>query len=1288
MKNKISLFDTEFAKLNGLDHGSNTTVKYLIDNRRIILTDTEKKAVYDTKGLASTAASAIVNGLASEELLDMFTLVDTSLSNQSLPELLAIADFTVDMKQMPGSTNVMNSIKEYKNKIIFNTAPIIKRTREGYVSLTNLNDFHLMITRGALVNSYYTATGSYWLNPNLLKFITRSYSSILAVPIVKHFRLSVPEQLLIETILAYFIMSRMADNHTELLSQCDFLGSKMTIKNTIDSIEERIGDTTMTLSSMCDLMVACGPDHMSKFNVDIFKRMCGSMGSSSISTNIALEYPPYWVYQLIYTLSDNKTYLGVLLQQTRLLKPAEQFLQQLISSRQFIPALKTQGIGLESLDSVPTYDVFGGYDNESFLSSEHLNDTEVSSGSEGIGLLLLGALAVTLGIGYVSNKIDDKRNAEFAKKLQPLMVEFDKKLQKAYINYKRAYMNIPKVSKKFLTIDKHLVRVEVDTARYPMESLEEFVKSIASTIATVARGVSAKDVINGYVYKTVNSPLQIIYDYEKVWESDDELYTDPDTGKDIDAYDLEESIIGKIHAVGKAISTTDVIYDVSDIGDRTGTRLRVSTYITTKDVANIVEKIKESSKVKSSEENLGFPIVDDRTAGADTTRTSDGTLIMDPTVGRLQYTHGVLRTLGEVEIPSFKGIITRRHISYEVVGEPSPTLTREQVAATQRMVKFGGVFQRTSVSDKHTYSLDSAFITREGVSHLYVSVDTGTEVRHFDCINNPTSDRIDNIVELKHDDSYTYLSDGLSPSQEAYTTSRNISQMLTNTYDSIKAIDMSVPELSTIAIEDTDNRGTVRKVIDAIRGFIAKIIKACREFIGKVVNFIKRLFGLKSKTVKDVTERFKYLKEHKADIDTSSVNTIISGLSEFINNKKITILDIDVKTRIMSTCVKIMETITEELNSSEEFDSSEFEQRVASITRNVDGYNLEDFFTGYMGGDKSDIDSKKLFKEYPVKEFIEKKIGTRIELSFDNIDTVYEQLYNTLSKSVDNINSVDVVAIDKLQKFSTWLDNLESQDTDIRSGVVNTGNFGGAKLIQLRAYVTGLTIIVNTTINRSLNTEIILYNELLKVFESALQQVTTVASKVLVQKETETVQELIKDVRVHDVIEGIDVYEITELLTTLSDTMPQYDAVLQSRDTSKLDGITFTIPGSSKMAIALSKPALDNEVFRKVIVAHEYGHIRHNHVSINLTKTVAYIVQATTGVPFNNKKLAQMFLSGMYRSVKQEIQADMEAYRRYGKEPVLELLNTLKSSYNIPGKVLGESSNDVVHRIKFFETKT
>lgn len=1631
MKNKISLFDTEFAKLNGLDHGSNTTVKYLIDNRRIILTDSERKAIYDTKGLASTAASAIVNGLASEGLLDMFTLVDTSLSSQSLPELLAISEFTVDMKQMPGSTNVMNSIKEYKNRIVFNTAPIIKRTREGYVTLTNLNDFHLMITRGALVNSYYTANGSYWLNPNLLKFITRSYSSILAVPIVRHFRLSIPEQLLIETILSYFIMSRMADNYIELLLQCDFLGSKITIKNTIDSIEDRLGkDSVMSLSSMCDLMVACGPEHMSKFNVDIFKRMCGSMGSSSISTNIALEYPPYWVYQLIYTLSDNKTYLGVLLQQTRLLKPAEQFLQTLISSRQFIPALKTQGIGLESLDIVnESSSLFEGYNSgkESFLSGSKLNDSLLVEGTEGIGLLLLGALAVTLGVSYIYDKIDNNKRAELIKKLQPFMAEFDSKLQKAYANYKRAYTNISKVSKKFLTIDKHLVRTDIDTDRGPLESPEEFVKSIVNTVSWIIHNNLKQAVVGDKIYVTIDSPLQIIYDYEKVWESPDEIYTDPDTNKEIDAYRLEATIIKKIRDIGKSISSTDVIYDVSDVGDHTGTSFKINTYITTGDIDKLVAQIKSSGKKQASEnlqsdivageegvltgvalaaiiggaiyswlfggskdnltkdaekkikdklaplaskmrdsyidyvktyklskniesdlnakqisytsvgqsmsdirefmdeihgifisaikndlknpilngnmfmfpdceyryelngnytesdvvaicnkysshltkyelfvpnnsrnnnnaigirpstgidksiasslleemkklreasvpqgdkvedpeygtmiktrqglapnklvpltningktteckiifvdydskgitdkhrktlafllKNKSFiknkfnmktfesyiddfdidtpvsevvkdmmfsklyiypngafyvdvtlphdnqysgldiifyvdkslksmgvdygegggsyldigeenlrnnpfalrrPIIDDKTDGADTTRTSDGVLIMDPTVGRLQYAHGVLRTLGEVEIPTFRGVITRKHINYEIVDENEPTLTVEQVYATQRMVKFGGVFQHTQISDNGIYTLEDINVSAAGISTFSVSVlvDNNT-TRYFECVNNPGSDKLDSILEVSDSLKLPIQSEEYAAIERYY--SDDLSGILGVGYEA-----------------DGDSIGSyVKKIFNWIVEKITMLYNKVVEFLMKVKNFFSP-----SKIKEDIEE----VKNNLSPDNEKDVKAILDEINDHINNAKTKSVDPELVLGLVACLNEFNQSVTYEDTQT---NSSEHKDNVVQTWYNKSNQKYKNEFVEITKTERV----KSFEKETTLSELLKRIIPSFDGFNVENLYTVYEDVYTSLTDATEKLKKEQTDIIHTMRNLA----NTSSRQMMGRStGVIKTINSIASQLL--------------ATAQLRIRNEVFLYNDTLKKIHMSLKKILdTVSDNKVVTVTMEDVTEMDHTISALPAVMEMDGYKVYKFadykkvfdkfhfvlfgpgkLDNISDT--QVNAFAVSSNNASNDHIVIT-----------NAAARSPEWVRNGIVAHEIGHIVKGHNIVNLEKIAGTPDKRVD----SNSLVTRAILGDMYRSPKHEIEADMYCYKKYGKETTIKMLKFIAPGY--AGKILDYLSrmiarflkrrsdtvkmaipflpreNDLFTRIKYFENKT
>ena len=351
MKNKVAILDTAYATENGLAQGVKNALRYLVDNRQVTLSPMDLQTIYSTKLYSTSPTNTIFAHLLAEGLMDEFALIDTTLSSQSTPELLTITDITVDMKQCATASMVFASLKEYRNKVIVNIAPLLQRTREGIIRLTDVNELHNQIVRGALVSSYYNTTGSMWLNPNLLKYICQTYSMCISSNLQRIYQLDLPSQMTIATALTWFMMHRMTDDADELTSQCDYLGSKLQIRQTLEMFKETIDDPhTFSLTKLANLIAVCGPDHMKGFNRDILIRAVARHGSSHICMCMALEYPPYWVHQLLYALSGNKVALNVILQKNKLLKSAGQFLQDLDTSRQFIPSVAFVTKGMSSFE--------------------------------------------------------------------------------------------------------------------------------------------------------------------------------------------------------------------------------------------------------------------------------------------------------------------------------------------------------------------------------------------------------------------------------------------------------------------------------------------------------------------------------------------------------------------------------------------------------------------------------------------------------------------------------------------------------------------------------------------------------------------------------------------------------------------------------------------------------------------------------------------------------------------------------------------------------------------------
>ena len=352
MPYKIHFLDTSFATQYKLQSDINNTLKYLVNNRDIVLLPSDVDEICKTKTLSMTPITKLFEIIYQNQLINEFALVHMSNSTDSIPELLTLPDIVLDTKQLNNASNVLNSIKEFKNKVIIDTTQYVKKTRDGIISLTDIGEFHRQIIRGALVSSYYNTNDDIWLNPYIVKFISETYAKSISSVIAKLYNLTIAEQNTISIALAWFYLQRMTDNHEELLCQCDFLGSKINIKQAIEMFKDYIGRNGMmsSLDDISKLISLIGPQNMRNFNTDIYTRLMGKSGTSYINMRIAIEYPPYWVYQLLIALSGIKINLSFLLQKNKLLKPANEFFMHLMTCRQFIPSVKFAYRGTESID--------------------------------------------------------------------------------------------------------------------------------------------------------------------------------------------------------------------------------------------------------------------------------------------------------------------------------------------------------------------------------------------------------------------------------------------------------------------------------------------------------------------------------------------------------------------------------------------------------------------------------------------------------------------------------------------------------------------------------------------------------------------------------------------------------------------------------------------------------------------------------------------------------------------------------------------------------------------------
>ena len=332
---KRKFLETYLAQGTGLSMQTNKLVRYIIDNRSAMIPTAElMDMAKSVRMILKTPMAEFFDRIVATGGLNNFTAFYLVGTDASVPEFIGTTNLTLDLKQMD-YTNLLRSVPELHDKIFIDMSPILKVDRLAHRLVVNSVDMMLnLYTRGYLVASYEDNDG--WLSPSLGGYVAQTYSMILGSSISKYYNLSVPETMHVMAILALF-MTQMLDGsdgdpmYPTLYNRCTFAGNRNDLTYIAKQCEETSRDG-LTLASTCQLIAESGPEKLKNFNIMKLMALAGTLGGDIIVTEIALDYPPYWVYLLALALSGQKIPLIYQLNMQRLMTDGKtKFLQQLLA---------------------------------------------------------------------------------------------------------------------------------------------------------------------------------------------------------------------------------------------------------------------------------------------------------------------------------------------------------------------------------------------------------------------------------------------------------------------------------------------------------------------------------------------------------------------------------------------------------------------------------------------------------------------------------------------------------------------------------------------------------------------------------------------------------------------------------------------------------------------------------------------------------------------------------------------------------------------------------------------
>ena len=303
---KVNMLDTPYCKRAHLREIASQTAAFLVEKQQLVaLTNDDLANLKSLRIMLSNPVSDIAQRIIDTNKLDQYLFTNLANYNASVPELLTMTELTIDGKNLDTTVASLN-------RAWFNLTPFIAK-RSQQVVLTDIPSFCSQLMRGMLIMSYNDSDA--WLSPQLASFVIESYSMTISMILNRMYVLDPNEQKILQTLVGAYMAQMIggsAQNQEvpELLFRCSSLESVAQIKNRLDIFkdarEKLDNNYQLSWDIIGQLIREAGPERMRDFKTEVFSRLFSGSPVDSISMIIGMNYPPYWVNEVLKTASGTK----------------------------------------------------------------------------------------------------------------------------------------------------------------------------------------------------------------------------------------------------------------------------------------------------------------------------------------------------------------------------------------------------------------------------------------------------------------------------------------------------------------------------------------------------------------------------------------------------------------------------------------------------------------------------------------------------------------------------------------------------------------------------------------------------------------------------------------------------------------------------------------------------------------------------------------------------------------------------------------------------------------------
>lgn len=343
---KKNLYNIDIIKMLDIDKNLTELNRFLIKNRTDIYIDTDKKnKLLDFSLLSRNFISTMYEKFKTVSNLDMFSFIQT-FGHEEIPDILfwkyLNIDYYIIRDIFPNQYSVINSLPEYRSRILYNLHEILDK---DLTKILNVTQFQKTVVRDLCSRSYNNFSDM-WLTGDLLINLTDFYSMTTSFNISKLYNFSYPEQTLLSTIFSYYFLTkciRDKDEKIKFMNNLSFLGNKVTIVSVVNIIQDIIEENGYidieTQEQLLKVVHEISPKQIKSLDLKVFNTLYRNFGSDQIVSLISVDYPGYWLYNLLAAISGDKTNLYFILKKINKFKDVIVFSDNLLKSPMFFRSL-------------------------------------------------------------------------------------------------------------------------------------------------------------------------------------------------------------------------------------------------------------------------------------------------------------------------------------------------------------------------------------------------------------------------------------------------------------------------------------------------------------------------------------------------------------------------------------------------------------------------------------------------------------------------------------------------------------------------------------------------------------------------------------------------------------------------------------------------------------------------------------------------------------------------------------------------------------------------------------